>query len=95
MYLIVIAWLYVALMMALAEAMHPTGSLLGAVVTFVLYGLAPAALVAYLMGTPARRRRAREREEASGEDGTSAQAQPDERGHAAGGAIAPEGEPPR
>ncbi len=56
MYLIAIAWLYVALMMALAEAVSPQGSILGALVTFVLYGVAPMALVLYLVGTPARRR---------------------------------------
>ena len=46
MYLVLIAWLYVTLMMALAEATSPTGSVLGAVVTFVLYGLLPMGIVA-------------------------------------------------
>ena len=36
MYLIVIAWFYVTRMMALAEAASPQGSILGAVITFVL-----------------------------------------------------------
>ncbi|MEY8876458.1 MAG: hypothetical protein AB9M60_08120 [Leptothrix sp. (in: b-proteobacteria)] len=62
MYLVAIAWLYVALMMALAEAFHPAGGVLGAVVTFVLYGLAPVALVMYLMGTPMRGRDRKRRE---------------------------------
>ena len=62
MYLVAIAWLYVALMMAVAEATHAQGSVLGAIVTFVLYGLAPIALVMYLMGTPMRRRARREAE---------------------------------
>ncbi|MBB2485964.1 hypothetical protein H5407_12105 [Mitsuaria sp. WAJ17] len=56
MYLIAIAWLYVALMMALAEASSPQGSIFGALITFLLYGVAPMALVLYLVGTPARRR---------------------------------------
>ena len=56
MYLVVIGWLYVALMMSVAESMHPDGTVLGAIVTFLLYGLGPAALVAYLMGTPLRRK---------------------------------------
>lgn len=56
MYLVVIGWLYVALMMAAAEALHPDGTVLGASFTFLLYGLGPAALVAYLLDTPARRR---------------------------------------
>lgn len=64
MYLIAIGWLYVALMMAVAEASNTNGSILGAVITFVLYGVAPTALVMYILGTPARRR-AREQREAA------------------------------
>ena len=71
MYLIAIAWLYVALMMALAEASSPQGSIFGALITFLLYGVAPMALVLYLVGTPARRR-ARHLAEAQ----AAAQAQP-------------------
>ena len=56
MYLIPIAWIYVALMMTVAEANHSQGTLLGALVTFVLYGLLPVALVVYLMGAPRRRK---------------------------------------
>ena len=41
MYLIVIVWTYVSLMMAVAEATSPVGSVLGAVITFVLYGVLP------------------------------------------------------
>jgi hypothetical protein len=55
MYIIVIGWIYVALMMAVAEANHPDGTVLGGVVTFVLYGVGPVALLIYLMGRPARR----------------------------------------
>lgn len=65
--LVVVGWLYVALMMAVAEANHPQGSLLGALVTFVLYGVGPVALVIYIMGRPARRAaRARREAQASG-----------------------------
>lgn len=63
MYLIPIAWIYVTLMMAVAEATNTNGTLLGALVTFVLYGLLPVGLVLYFMATPARRR-AREAAEA-------------------------------
>jgi hypothetical protein len=56
MYLVAIAWLYVTLMMALAEATHPQGTVLGAVFTLLLYGVGPLALVLYLMGTPLRRK---------------------------------------
>lgn len=63
MYLVAIAWMYVALMMAIAEATHANGSLLGAIITFFLYGVGPLALVMYLMGTPHRRRARRLREQ--------------------------------
>ena len=67
MHLVVIAWLYVALMMAVAEATNTNGTVLGAVFTFLLYGLAPVALVVYLMATPARRRALKAREAAERE----------------------------
>lgn len=64
MHLVTIAWLYVVLMMALAEAVSSQGSVLGAVVTFVMYGLLPLGIVLYVMGTPGRKR-ARLRAEAA------------------------------
>ena len=62
MYIVPIAWLYVALMMAVAEATSSQGTLLGAFFTLVLYGLLPIALVLYFMGTPSRRRQRQARE---------------------------------
>jgi hypothetical protein len=62
MYLIVIAWIYVVLMMSVAEATNSNGTVLGALITFVLYGVGPAALVVYLMGAPARSRAIKKRE---------------------------------
>ena len=56
MYLVVIAWLYVVLMAAVAEATSPMGTVLGAVITFVLYGLLPLSIVVYILGTPGRKR---------------------------------------
>jgi hypothetical protein len=56
MYLIPIAWIYVALMMAVAEATSSNGTVLGALVTLVFYGLLPVGLVLYFMGIPARKR---------------------------------------
>lgn len=56
MYLVAIAWLYVVLMMAIAEATHASGSVLGALFTFLLYGVLPLGVVMYILGTPARRR---------------------------------------
>lgn len=65
MYIVPIAWLYVAFMMAVAEATSTQGTVLGAFFTFVLYGLMPIGLLLYFMGTPGRRRKrlAREAEE--------------------------------
>lgn len=62
MYIVLIGWLYVALMMAVAEATNANGTVLGGTITLVLYGLAPVTLVLYLMGTPARRKAIRARE---------------------------------
>ena len=97
MYLTVIAWLYVVLMMSAAEAASPQGSVLGALLTFALYGLLPLSIVIYIMGTPARRR-ARKAEEARQAQQTQLQqpegsAQPDAGGHAPAG-LAGEGAGP-
>ena len=61
MYLVVIAWIYVVLLMSVAEATNTTGTVLGALITFVLYGLGPCALVVYLMRTPARNKAGKKR----------------------------------
>ncbi len=62
-YVVVIAWLYVVLMMAVAEALSSQGTALGAVFTFLLYGVLPLAIVVYILGTPLRKR-ARARQQA-------------------------------
>lgn len=101
MYLIPLAWLYVALMMGIAEATHSSGTVLGGLITFVLYGLGPVTLVLYLMGSPARRRAIKARE-ASGMAGTPElpvvdeheSGQPDAGGHAATDLVAPVREKP-
>ena len=59
MYIIAIAWIYVVLMMALTEA-----SVVAGISTFVFYGLAPLALLLWLLGTPQRRRARKAREDA-------------------------------
>jgi membrane protein implicated in regulation of membrane protease activity len=56
MYIVAIGWMFVVTLMAVVEAVSTNGSLLGAVMTFVFYGLLPLALVLYLLGTPLRRR---------------------------------------
>ena len=87
MYLVIIAWMYVVLMMSVAEATNTNGTLLGAIVTFFLYGVGPAALLAYLMGTPARKRgiKKREAEELAASQQAATLAEPDAGRHAASG----------
>lgn len=88
MYLVVIGWLYVVLMMAVAEASNTTGTVLGAIVTFILYGLLPVTLVVYLMRTPQRRKENKAREAAedlqrrAATDTPGVSGQPDAGGHA-------------
>jgi len=99
MTIVAIAWLYVALMMAVAEATSPIGTVLGAIFTFLLYGLAPVALVLYLLGTPARRRRLKAAEAAARDAAIRAHSgahsgPPDAGSEAPANAIAPVGKEP-
>ena len=48
MYLVPIAWLYVTVLMAVAEATNSNGSVLGALITLVVYGVIPVVLIVYL-----------------------------------------------
>lgn len=91
MYIVIIAWLYVTLMMAVAEATNSTGTVMGAIFTFLLYGVLPLALVVYLLNTPARRRALQEREAAAQEEARRAAASvaPDGSGEASGGPAEP------
>lgn len=104
MYLVAIAWLYVVVMMALAEALSPQGSVLGAFFTLMLYGALPVVVVLYIMGAPHRRRarvaveRAEQAEQAKGAEeagtaestaGGSAAAPPDGGGQPPRDAVAP------
>ncbi|MES2975539.1 MAG: hypothetical protein V4757_18115 [Pseudomonadota bacterium] len=95
MYLVVIAWIYVVLMMAVAEATSTNGTVLGAIVTFLLYGVGPIALVVYLMGSPFRRKAIKKREAAefaaqqAAAAGPVQSAQPDAGSEAPADAITP------
>jgi len=93
MYLVTIAWMYVVVMMAIAEATSPQGTVLGALFTFLLYGAIPLSIVLYLMGTPARRR-ARKAAEAAAHAAAASAVDPGGRGHAAGDAVAAERKEP-
>ena len=52
MYIIAIAWLYVTLLVAAT-----TGSLFTGVISFLLYGLLPSALILWMGGSKVRRQR--------------------------------------
>jgi hypothetical protein len=94
MILVLLAWLYVVLMMALSEALAPQGSVVGAVMTFVAYGAVPLALLAYLLAATARRRARLNAAAASSMAGPGTVEQADAGCHAAGDPVAPVGEEP-
>ena len=88
MQIVAIGWAYVVLMMVLAEALGPGGSVLGAIVTLLLYGVLPLGIVLYIGGAR-RRARARHRALAALDD-----VDPGRGGQAAGAAVAPVREEP-
>ncbi len=56
MWIVAIAWMFVAVLMAIAEATSPIGTVLGAFFTLLLYGIFPVSIVMYILLTPQRRR---------------------------------------
>jgi hypothetical protein len=89
MYIVVVAWIYVVLMVAVVEAVGSGGSLLGAVMTLLWWGLLPLGIVTYVWRAPARRA-ARRAAQASADT----RQPPDGGGHAAGDSVAPERKEP-
>ena len=65
MQIVAIGWAYVVLMMVLAEALGPGGSVLGAVITLLLYGVLPIAIVLYVGGARGRARARRQTDTAA------------------------------
>jgi mannose/fructose/N-acetylgalactosamine-specific phosphotransferase system component IID len=63
MWIIAIAWMFVAVLMAVAEAVSPVGTVLGAVITLLFYGVLPCSLLMYILST-GQRKRARQAAEA-------------------------------
>jgi len=95
MHIVPIAWMFVVLLMTVAEATSTQGTLLGAFFTFVLYGLLPLGIVMYVLGTPGRkraRRAAEAAELAAAAAAESAGGDADGRRHAAGARGAAERE---
>lgn len=60
MYLVAIAWMYVVVLVSVANT-----TVVGGVLTFLFAGLGPLALFLWIFGTPARRRAAALRNDAS------------------------------
>jgi uncharacterized membrane protein YccF (DUF307 family) len=85
LYLVALAWMYVVLMVALAEVFSPQGSVVGALFTVIGWGVLPLSVVLYILATPSRRAARRAKESALDPDGGS---------HAAGDPVAPEREEP-
>lgn len=99
MHVVALAWIYVVLMMVLAEALGPGGSVLGALFTALLYGVLPLGLVLYVGGARARargRRQAAELERAATAAAPASEGvDPGGGGQAAGEPVAPVGEEAR
>ena len=90
MHIVAIGWLFVVVLMAIAEASASQGTVLGALITLLLYGLLPLGIVLYIMATPARKR-ARRRAEIEAEAAQAARSDPpDGGGQTPGDAVAPE-----
>jgi uncharacterized membrane protein YccF (DUF307 family) len=85
LYLIALAWMYVVLMVAVAEAFSPQGTVMGAVFTVLGWGVVPLSIVLYILATPSRRAARKAAESAANPDGS---------GQAAGDPVTPEREEP-
>jgi hypothetical protein len=85
LYLVALAWMYVVLMVAVAEAFSPQGTVLGALFTVLGWGVIPLSVVLYILATPARRAARQAKESALDPDGG---------GHAPGDAVTPKREEP-
>ena len=84
MNMLLLAWIYVVVLMALIEALSSTGTVLGAFFTLLMYGVFPTALLLYFALRKLRRRAAAQH----GLVGSNSAA-PDGSEHATGDPIAP------
>ena len=60
MYIVAIAWLFVALMAAITSQ-----SIFGGLMLFIFYGFLPCALLIWIIGTPQRRRNKTQKQESA------------------------------
>lgn len=79
---VLLAWGYVVVLMALAAVLAPDGGAWAALRVLLGYGLLPMALFIYIAGSPLRRKAARR----AAQQPAMASAAPDAGGHAAAGA---------
>ena len=92
MWIIAIAWMFVAVLMAVVEAVSPIGTVLGAVVTLLFYGVLPVSLLMYILTTGQRKRARQAREGGVPRNQLEPSThQPDACGLAPSDPIAPEG----
>lgn len=89
MHIVAIAWGFVVVMMAAAEATAPSGSLLGALFILLGYGVLPLWILLYILGTPLRRRA---RQAADAPPQPPASGEPDRGRVATGDPVPPERE---
>ena len=94
MHIVAVAWIFVVLLMAAAEASSTQGTLLGALFTLLLYGALPLSIVLYVLGTPARRRARLAAEARAAEHSQGSAPDSDSRSHPPSVAVAPEREKP-
>jgi mannose/fructose/N-acetylgalactosamine-specific phosphotransferase system component IID len=92
MWIIAIAWMFVAVLMAVAEAVSPVGTVLGAVITLLFYGVLPCSLLMYILSTGQRKRARQAAEARAAQQVVAAQTsadQPDAGSLPSGDAVAP------
>ena len=93
MHIVALAWMFVVVLMTLAEATSTQGTVLGAFFTLLLYGVLPLGIVLYVMGAPGRAKARRAAAAPETITATSA-AQGDAGSQAPGAGITPEREKP-
>jgi len=98
MHIVAVGWIFVVMLMTLAEATSTQGTVLGAFFTLLLYGVLPLGIVLYVMGAPGRakaRRAAAAKSAPAPETATPlSAAQGDTGSQAPGAGITPEREKP-
>lgn len=60
MYIVAIAWIYVVLMMSITEP-----SVVAGIMTLLMYGVLPLAIILYIVRTPHRNRQKKKKEQIS------------------------------